>query len=67
LINSPAERRFPWQDPLFYAALMLGLLFWLVLYFIQQPVIQWGWPLREPGQFLLPVLLYPVADPGTGA
>jgi len=41
---------------------MLGLLFWLVLYCIQQPVIQWGWPLREPGQFLLPVLLYPVVE-----
>jgi len=41
---------------------MASLLFWLALYFIQQPLIQWGWPLREPWQFLLPVLLYPVIE-----
>ena len=62
MIKSPAERHFPWQDPLFYAALVTGLLFWLALYIIQQPVIQWGWPLREPWQFLLPVLFYPVVE-----
>jgi membrane protease YdiL (CAAX protease family) len=35
---------------------------WLVLYFILQPDFQWGWPLQLPWQFLLPVLVYPVAE-----
>lgn len=62
MIKSPADRHLPWQDPLFYAALLAGLLFWLALWFIQQPAIQWGWPLHEPWQFLLPVLFYPVVE-----
>lgn len=62
MINLPAERRTPWQDPLFYAALLAGLLSWVALYLFQQPVVHWDWPLLEPWQFLLPVLFYPVAE-----
>ena len=62
MIRSPAARHSLWQDPLFYAALLAGLLCWLALYFIQHPLIQWDWPLREPWQFLLPVLFYPVVE-----
>jgi ferrous iron transport protein B len=51
-----------WQDKLFLAAVLAGLLFWLILYFIEQPAIRWGWPLTEPWQFLLPVLLFPILE-----
>jgi uncharacterized protein len=51
-----------WQDPLFLAALAAGLLSWLILFFIQQPAVQWDWPLIRPWQFLLPVLFYPVVE-----
>ena len=54
--------RVPWQDPLFLAAVLAGLVAWLILYYIQQPAVQWGWPLVAPWQFLLPVLLYPVVE-----
>ena len=57
-----AESRILWHDPLFLAAVAAGLVTWLVLYFIQQPVVQWGWPIIKPWQFLLPVLLYPVVE-----
>ena len=57
-----AEPRILWQDPLFLAALAAGLLTWLVLYFIQQPLVQWDWPIIRPWQFLMPVLLYPVVE-----
>ena len=57
-----AAPRILWQDPLFLAAVLAGLATWLVLYFIQQPVVQWNWPLTRPWQFLLPVLLYPVVE-----
>ncbi|MCG6899769.1 MAG: JDVT-CTERM system CAAX-type protease [Gammaproteobacteria bacterium] len=60
--QSSAEAHLPWQDPLFYAALMAGPCFWLALYLIQQPVIQWSWPLVEPWQFLVPVVFYPLAE-----
>lgn len=59
---SPAGNHRFWRDTLFYAALTGGLLFWLALYFIQQPLIQWRWPLLEPWQFLVPVLFYPVIE-----
>jgi len=52
----------PWRDPLFYLALVAGLLSWLILYFILAPGIQWGWPLQVPLQFIYPVLLYPVVE-----
>jgi len=51
-----------WRDPLFFAALLGGLVFWLALYYIQQPLVQWGWPLREPWQFLVPVVFYPLVE-----
>jgi membrane protease YdiL (CAAX protease family) len=62
LNKSPVQTRLSWKDPLFYAALMAGLLFWLALYLLQQPVIQWGWPLLQPWQFLVPVVLYPLVE-----
>ena len=57
-----AGPRILWQDPLFLVAVAAGLVTWLVLYFIQQPAVQWGWPIIRPWQFLLPVLLYPVVE-----
>lgn len=60
--KSPVQTRLSWKDPLFYAALMAGLLFWLALYLLQQPVIQWGWPLLQPWQFLVPVVFYPLVE-----
>jgi membrane protease YdiL (CAAX protease family) len=62
LNKPPVETRLSWKDPLFYAALTAGLLFWLALYLLQQPVIQWDWPLLRPWQFLVPVVLYPVVE-----
>ncbi len=59
---SSSEHRVPWQDPLFLAAVLAGLVTWLVLYYLQQPAVQWSWPLTRPWQFLLPVLLYPVVE-----
>ena len=56
------DRSIPWQDPLFLFALLAGLLVWLALYVIQQPAIQPGWPLLEPWQFLIAVLVYPVLE-----
>jgi len=50
------------QDPLLLAAVLAGFACWLVLYFIQQPHIQWDWPLSEPWQFLSLVVLYPVIE-----
>lgn len=44
------------------AAVLAGPVAWLGLYVIQQPAIQWDWPLIKPWQFLLPVLLYPVVE-----
>jgi membrane protease YdiL (CAAX protease family) len=57
-----AEQRVLWQDRLFLAALLAGPASWLILYFIQQPAIQWSWPVIKPWQFLLPVLIYPVIE-----
>jgi hypothetical protein len=51
-----------WRDPLFFAALLAGLIFWLVLYFVQQPHVQWSWPLHVPWQFLVPVVFYPLIE-----
>jgi len=55
-------RGLSWQDPLFLLALAAGPACWLILYFILQPAVQLGWPLLLPGLFLLPVLIYPVAE-----
>jgi membrane protease YdiL (CAAX protease family) len=62
LNKSPVQTRLSWKDPLFYAALMAGLLFWLALYLLQQPVVQWDWPLLQPWQFLVPVVFYPLVE-----
>jgi hypothetical protein len=62
LRTTTAAPRILWQDPLFLVAVLAGLVTWLVLYFLQQPAVQWGWPLIRPWQFLLPVLLYPVVE-----
>jgi len=62
LRTTTAEHRILWRDPLFLLAVLAGLVSWLVLYVIQQPAVQWNWPLVRPWQFLLPVLLYPVIE-----
>ena len=62
MIRTHAAPRVLWQDPLFLAALAAGLLAWLLMFFIQQPAVQWNWPVITPWQFLLPVLFYPVAE-----
>ena len=51
-----------WRDRLFLAALLAGVVTWLLLYFLQQPIIQWNWPLVRPWQFLSVVLLYPIVE-----
>jgi len=55
-------RALPWKDPQFLLAMAAGPACWLVLSLILQPAVQWGWPLLLPWQFLLPVLVYPVAE-----
>ncbi len=50
------------RDPLFLAALLAGPLCWLVLLGLISPDIRWGWPLRQPMVFLVPVLVYPVLE-----
>jgi membrane protease YdiL (CAAX protease family) len=62
LTTTTSGQRLPWQDPLFLAALVAGLLVWLALYFIQQPTVQWGWPFIQPWPFLIPVLVYPLLE-----
>jgi membrane protease YdiL (CAAX protease family) len=62
LTTTTSGQRLPWQDPLFLAALVAGLPVWLALYFIQQPTVQWGWPLIQPWPFLIPVLVYPLLE-----
>ena len=62
MTTTTSGQRLPWQDPLFLAALVAGLLVWLALYFIQQPTVQWGWPFVQPWPFLVPVLVYPLLE-----
>ena len=42
--------------------MLAGPLFWSFLYVLQGPDILWGWPLREPWLFLMPVVFYPVVE-----
>jgi membrane protease YdiL (CAAX protease family) len=42
--------------------MLAGPLCWLLLYAMQPPETHWGWPLRDPWPFLLPVLFYPVVE-----
>lgn len=51
-----------WRDRLFLAALLVGIVTWLILYFLLQPIVQWNWPLVRPWQFLSLVLLYPIVE-----
>lgn len=51
-----------WRDRLFLAALLAGVVTWLILYFLQQPLIQWSWPFVRPWPFLSLVLLYPIVE-----
>ncbi len=51
-----------WQDPLFFLAVAAALLYWLALYLLTQPVVDAGWPLREPLRFLIPALVYPLLE-----
>ncbi len=59
---TPAEPHILWRDRLFLAALLAGAVTWLILYLLQQPVIQWNWPLVRPWPFLSLVLLYPTIE-----
>jgi membrane protease YdiL (CAAX protease family) len=62
LSTTPAEQHILWRDRLFLAALLVGIVTWLILYFLQQPIVQWNWPLVRPWQFLSLVLLYPIVE-----
>jgi membrane protease YdiL (CAAX protease family) len=62
LSATPAEPHILWRDRLFLAALLAGAVTWLILYLLQQPVIQWNWPLVRPWPFLSLVLLYPTIE-----
>ena len=55
-------RGLPCNDPLFLLAMAAGPVCWLTIYLILQPAVQWAWPLALPWQFLLPVVVYPVAE-----
>ncbi len=51
-----------WQDPLFYVAIGVALLYWGVLYAVTQPEPDPAWPLRDPLRFVYPALLYPIIE-----
>jgi membrane protease YdiL (CAAX protease family) len=57
-----ALRGLLWKDPLFLLAMAAGPVCWLILATILQPVVQWGWPLQLPWQFLVSVVVYPIAE-----
>jgi membrane protease YdiL (CAAX protease family) len=50
------------KDPLFLLAMAAGPACWLILFYVLQPAVQWSWPLIVPWQFLLPVLVFPLAE-----
>jgi len=62
LSTTPAGQHILWRDRLFLAALLVGIVTWLILYFLQQPIVQWNWPLVRPWPFLSLVLLYPIVE-----
>jgi membrane protease YdiL (CAAX protease family) len=62
LIATIAGQHILWRDRLFLAALLAGVVTWLILYFLQQPLIQWNWPFVRPWPFLSLVLLYPIVE-----
>ena len=51
-----------WLDPLFFAALVAALVYWLGLYWASDAQPDPGWPLREPLRFVYPALLYPIVE-----
>ena len=55
-------RGLPWKDPLFLLAMAAGPACWLVISLILRPTVQWAWPVVLPWQYLLPVVVYPVAE-----
>ena len=52
----------PATDYLFYIALLAGPASWLALYHLLDPTLRLDWPLRQPGLFLMPALVYPVLE-----
>lgn len=58
-MNPPAALS---KDFLFLMALLAGPVCWLVLYALLAPEPAWDWPLRNPGLFLMPALVYPVLE-----
>ena len=59
---SSAMRGLPWKDPLFLLAMAAGPVCWLIIYLLLQPIVHWTWPLAQPWQYLLPVVVFPVAE-----
>jgi membrane protease YdiL (CAAX protease family) len=55
-------RDLPWKDPLFLLAMAAGPVCWLVISLILRPTVHWAWPVVLPWQYLLPVVVYPVAE-----
>lgn len=51
-----------WRDKRYGAALAAAPFFWLLLYLLARPSVDWGWPLNRPAAFLLPVLVYPLLE-----
>ena len=51
-----------WHDKQYGAALAAAPFFWLLLYILAGPSIDWNWPLQRPVAFLLPVLIYVVLE-----
>ena len=51
-----------WRDRLFWLALAAGPLYWLTHALLIQPPTDLAWPLRQPGLFILPALIYPVLE-----
>jgi membrane protease YdiL (CAAX protease family) len=50
------------KDFSFLLALLAGPVCWLILYLMLVPGLQWDWPLRHPGTFLMPALVFPVLE-----
>ena len=51
-----------WRDRLFWLALSAGPLYWLTHSLLIQPPANLSWPMRQPGTFILLILIYPVLE-----
>lgn len=51
-----------WQDKTFLAAFAAALLFWGLLYLLNDTRLALTWPLHYPWQFLWPAVFYPIAE-----